>query len=95
MGLFYNKPPRRFSHKFIYVDERRERLREMERKYKSGIGLSAENTGHEDSEPGIKQHFIIGFRQERRKEGIGYSNMQAMFVVVALMLFLVCCLYIL
>ena len=32
MSLFRNIRPRRFSHTFIYIDERRERLRDIERR---------------------------------------------------------------
>lgn len=43
MSFFRNIRPRRFSHTFIYIDERRERLRAIERR--AAENLSAEGRG--------------------------------------------------
>lgn len=43
MSLFRNIRPRRFSHTFIYTDERRERLRDIERR--AAESLSTEKRG--------------------------------------------------
>lgn len=43
MSLFRNIRPRRFSHTFIYIYERRERLRDIERR--AAESLSAEKRG--------------------------------------------------
>ena len=39
MGLFTQRKPRGFQHQYIYVDERKERLREMEERAKRELGL--------------------------------------------------------
>lgn len=39
MGIFNQRKPRGFSHQYIYVDERRERLREMEERAKRELGM--------------------------------------------------------
>ena len=39
MGIFNQRKPRGFNHQYIYVDERRERLREMEERAKRELGM--------------------------------------------------------
>jgi hypothetical protein len=39
MGIFKQRKPRGFQHQYIYVDERRERLREMEERAKRELGI--------------------------------------------------------
>lgn len=39
MGLFTQRKPRGFHHQYIYVDERKERLREMEERAKRELGM--------------------------------------------------------
>ena len=38
------KQPRRFSHSFIYVDQRRERLAEIEQRARHELGLDQQDT---------------------------------------------------
>ena len=40
MMFFHNRKPRGFHHKFIYVDERQERLRQIEKTARQGLGLT-------------------------------------------------------
>lgn len=42
MGIFKQRKPRGFQHQYIYVDERRERLREMEERAKRELGMLAD-----------------------------------------------------
>lgn len=42
MGLFTQRKPRGFQHQYIYVDERKERLREMEERAKRELGMSSQ-----------------------------------------------------
>ena len=39
MGYFKMPAPRRFSHNYIYVDERKEKLQKIEEKAKRDLGL--------------------------------------------------------
>lgn len=39
MGIFNQRKPRKFNHQYIYVDERRERLKEMEERAKRELGM--------------------------------------------------------
>ena len=49
MGYFKMPAPRRFDHKYIYVDERKEKLRKIEENAKRELGLlpPAETTAEE------------------------------------------------
>jgi hypothetical protein len=40
MGIFNQRKPRGFQHQYIYVDERRERLQEIEERAKRELGMS-------------------------------------------------------
>lgn len=39
MGIFKTREPRRFEHQYIYVDERKERLKEIEERAKRDLGM--------------------------------------------------------
>ena len=49
MGFFKQRKPRGFNHQYIYVDERKERLRAMEERARRELGLipEAEKTTEE------------------------------------------------
>jgi len=40
MNLFQQLRPRRFNHKYIYVDERKERLQKIEQQARETLGLA-------------------------------------------------------
>lgn len=39
MGIFKTREPRRFEHQYIYVDERKEHLKEIEERAKRDLGM--------------------------------------------------------
>lgn len=41
MGIFKTREPRRFAHQYIYVDERKEHLKEIEERAKRDLGMLA------------------------------------------------------
>ena len=49
MGFFKQRKPRGFSHQYIYIDERREKLKAMEERIKRELGMvpEAEKTTEE------------------------------------------------
>ncbi len=48
LNLFRMRKPRRFHHDYIYVDERKERMKEIERRARQELGLSSmEDKGKE------------------------------------------------
>lgn len=40
MGIFSQRSPRGFQHQYIYVDERREKLKEIEERAKRELGMA-------------------------------------------------------
>lgn len=40
MGIFKQRAPRGFQHQYIYVDERKERLKEIEERAKRDLGMN-------------------------------------------------------
>lgn len=48
MGLFTQRKPRRFNHKYMFVDERKDRIRDIEQRAKASLGGEVSRTsGHE------------------------------------------------
>ena len=67
MGIFKSEKPRAFSHQYIYVDERREKLSKIEENAKRDLGIlpPKELTAEER----IRGKFIDGTKHlKRRKE---------------------------
>ena len=67
MGMFKMREPRRFNHKYIFVDERKEKLDKIVEKAKRDLGmLPAEETTYEER---IRGKFVEGTKHlKRRKE---------------------------
>lgn len=67
MGLFSSQKPRAFSHQYIYVDERKEKLSKIEENAKRDLGMlpPKESTLEER----IRGKFVEGTKHlKRRKE---------------------------
>ena len=48
MGLFSQRKPRGFRHEYVYVDERKDRLKVIEERAKAELGMKvAVGDGHE------------------------------------------------
>lgn len=67
MGMFKTEKPRAFSHQYIYVDERKERLKKMEENAKRDLGmLPPEESTYEKR---IRGKFVESTKHlKRRKE---------------------------
>lgn len=67
MGMFKSQRPRPFSHQYIYVDERKERLSKIEENAKRDLGmLPPEESTYEER---IRGKFVEGTKHlKRRKE---------------------------
>lgn len=67
MGMFKTEKPRAFSHQYIYVDERKERLKKMEENAKRDLGmLPQEESTYEQR---IRGKFVESTKHlKRRKE---------------------------
>lgn len=70
MGIFNQRKPRGFQHQYIYIDERRERLKAMEERVKRELGvLPSKETTIEDRIRGkfVEQTSHLRRQQEKEK----------------------------
>lgn len=72
MSAFGIRKPRGFHHNFIYVDERRDRLNDMEKRAKRELGM----TSHEDINPeDLRGTFVNATRYlKKRKKGMAIGR---------------------
>ncbi|MBO4267857.1 MAG: hypothetical protein J5869_00630 [Bacteroidaceae bacterium] len=86
MGMFSVREPRRFEHKYIYYDERKDRLAKMEEKAKRELGMLPEETYNPEN---IRGKFIEGTKHlKRRKENGGpRMSIQTSVVLILALLF--------
>ena len=88
MGMFNVREPRRMEHKYIYYDERKERLAKIEEKAKRELGMMPEETFNPES---IRGKFVEGTKHlKRRKEngGPAIPLPVAVIAIIALLLLL-------
>ena len=86
MGMFSVREPRRFEHKYIYYDERKDRLAKMEEKAKRELGMLPEETYNPEN---IRGKFVEGTKHlKRRKENGGpRMSIQTSVVLILALLF--------
>jgi len=83
MGMFNVREPRRFEHKYIYVDERKEKLAKIEEKAKRELGMLPPEEFNPES---IRGKFVEGTKHlKRRKE---YGGPRISFPVAIVLIFL-------
>lgn len=85
--MFTMKKPRGFNHRYIYVDERKEKLAKMEEDAKRELGMLPEK---EFSPEDIRGKFIEGTTHLKRRKESGRKPMHlgVMLVVIAILLYL-------
>ena len=84
MGFFKQRKPRGFNHQYIYVDERRERLKEMEERAKRELGLipQAEKTEEER----IRGKFVDQTTHLKRQQERGGASSSKWLIIIAVLL---------
>lgn len=88
MGMFREKEPRRYNHKYIYVDERKEKLRKIEEKAKRDLGLIPEP---ECDPERIRGKFIEGTKHLKRAKESGIKSKPTAILlvfIIALIIFM-------
>ena len=84
MGMFNVREPRRFEHKYIYVDERKERLAKIEEKAKRELGMLPEEEFNPES---IRGKFLESTTHlKRRKQNGGPAISLPVAIVRAVLL---------
>lgn len=83
MGYFKLNKPRGFEHRYIYVDERKEKLQKIEEQAKRELGMAPPK---EFSPEDIRGTFVEGTTHlKRRKEG-NEKHLSSKIILVALVL---------
>lgn len=82
MGMFKAEKPRAFSHQYIYVDERKERLAKIEENAKRDLGmLPPEETTAEER---IRGKFVDATKHLKRRKESGRKPLTYAALLVAL-----------
>ena len=84
MSFFQQPKPRGFQHQYLYVDERKERLKEMERRAKAALGQQEEQPY--DAEAQLKGTIRRSSHHAHRRKSLSVATvlLQALFVAVAM-----------
>ncbi|MBO4561389.1 MAG: hypothetical protein J5705_05420 [Bacteroidaceae bacterium] len=88
MGMFTVREPRRFEHKYIYYDERKEKLKKIEESAKRDLGMLPQESFDPEN---IRGKFVEGTKHlKRRKENGGprLTAPTAVFIIVLLLVLL-------
>ena len=87
MVMFAMRKPRGFNHRYIYVDERKEKLAKMEENAKRDLGMLPEK---EFSPEDIRGKFIEGTTHLKRRKESGRKPMHLgiILVVMAVLIYL-------
>lgn len=84
MGFFKQRKPRGFSHQYIYVDERRERLKAMEERIKREMGMIPE--AEKTTEERIRGKFVEQTSHLKRQQEKGNSSSSKWLIIIAALL---------
>lgn len=84
MGMFSQRSPRGFQHQYIYVDERKEKLQEIEERAKRELGMTApkELTAEERLRGKIVEQTT---HLKRRKENDSPITTKRLLLILAIM----------
>ena len=84
MGMFKTDKPRPFTHQYIYVDERKERLAKIEENAKRDLGMLPPK---EFSPEDIRGKFVEGTKHLKRRKEREHKPMTygALFIAIAIL----------
>ncbi|MCD8296415.1 MAG: hypothetical protein LUC88_02465 [Prevotella sp.] len=90
MSFFGQQKPRRFHHDYMFVDERKDRLKEIERRAKGELGESEETHAHYDGAR-LRGRFLNATKYAKRHNArrLGSGVVLSFGVLVVLILLLV------
>lgn len=84
MGFFNQRKPRGFSHQYIYVDERRERLKAMEERIRREMGMVPE--AEKTTEERIRGKFVEQTSHLKRQQEKGSPSSSKWLIIIAVLL---------
>ena len=84
MGMFKSEKPRAYSHQYIYVDERKEKLKKIEEKAKRDLGmLPPEESTVEER---IRGKFVEQTSHLKRQQEKGKPSSSKWLIIIAVLL---------
>lgn len=84
MGFFKQRKPRGFNHQYIYVDERKERLRAMEERVKREMGIISEE--EKTVEERIRGKFVEQTSHLKRQQVRSNSTSSRLLFIILVLL---------
>lgn len=84
MGFFKQRKPRGFSHQYIYIDERREKLKAMEERIKRELGMIPE--AEKTTEERIRGKFVEQTSHLKRQQEKGSPSSSKWLIIIAALL---------
>ena len=85
MGIFKSEKPRAYSHQYIYVDERREKLSKIEENAKRDLGMLPPK--ELTSEERIRGKFVEGTKHLKRRKESGRKPLTYAALIVGIGVF--------
>lgn len=82
MGFFKSEKPRAFSHQYIYVDERKEKLSKIEENAKRDLGMLPPKEA--TAEERIRGKFVEGTKHLKRRKESGRKPLTYGALLIAL-----------
>lgn len=89
MGFFNQRKPRGFSHQYIYIDERRERLKAMEERVRRELGMVPE--AEKTAEERIRGKFVEQTSHLKRQQEKGKPSSSKWLIIIAVLLVALIC----
>lgn len=86
MGLFNQRKPRGFRHEYMYVDQRKERLKAIEDRARAELGMAGERRGGRENIRGMFLDATKHARRRRERKLAGGFVMSYGVIVVLLIL---------
>ena len=85
MGIFKSEKPRAYSHQYIYVDERREKLSKIEENAKRDLGMLPPK--ELTSEERIRGKFVEGTKHLKRRKESGRKPLTYAALIIVIGVF--------
>lgn len=87
MGMFSTRKPRGFHHEYIYVDERKEKLKKIEENAKRELGMLPEKEFRPED---IRGKFVEGTTHLKRRKESGSKPLTygTLLVAIGILLFI-------
>jgi len=82
MGMFKSEKPRAFSHQYIYVDERKEKLAKIEENAKRDLGMLPPK--EQTTEERIRGKFVEGTKHLKRRKESGRKPLTYIALLLAI-----------